>query len=347
VCQPKPCPAVGCERTFPTLLALRYHLSKYNNTIYSSSSSFVLVLRWCVQCALECSCLVLFVYNHLLLLLHVNDVAVSHLFLYVDFFFADSGDCTGVLPANGNEESVDENDQQHDDNDNAIPLAGVAPQRRRSSPRRNRTRINYSLDTDEEEGEEVDLDDDDEAVEEEEIEDENESDDDDAGGDDDDDEDSAFSESSQRPKKKSKRSTISTSSKKHQQKKTTASNKKCKKASPVAAAEEEEEPVEFACQYCNRKFQGKAGLRYHIDFFVCRPNDRPGGPVRKGKRKVVTTGTASTAADDDADAANTGSSRRHSKYKRIRGSLDDRTCGNCSRVFTSVLGLQYHIGECG
>jgi hypothetical protein len=262
---------------------------------------------------------------------------------FVEFFlfFADSGNCTGVLPdaTAGNETEPDDIDQpqDNDDNDNAISSLAAIPGRR-SSPRRNRVRINYSLDKDEEEDEErVEVDDDDNDENDDEAVEESES--GDAG--DDDDEDSTCSESSSRPKKRLERSTTTTNQKKQQHKKTvTASTNNTKKTTPAGAAAATE-PVDFECQYCNRKFQGKAGLRYHVDFFVCRPNQRPGGPVRKGKRKMVAATAKSTAAD-----ATTGGSSSHSKYKRIRGSLDDRTCDNCSRVFTSVLGLQYHIGEC-
>ncbi|GKZ01404.1 hypothetical protein MPSEU_001091200 [Mayamaea pseudoterrestris] len=56
---------------------------------------------------------------------------------------------------------------------------------------------------------------------------------------------------------------------------------------------------------------------------------RPGGPVRKGKRK------ASELASNDSSSK--------SDFKRIRGNLSSRTCPKCKRVFTSTLGCKYHV----
>jgi hypothetical protein len=69
---------------------------------------------------------------------------------------------------------------------------------------------------------------------------------------------------------------------------------------------------------------------YHVHNFVCRPDSRPGGPLPKGRR---------AKSEDD----NIGNVRK--KYNRFRGAEGDRTCPNCKRVFTSVLGLNYHKGE--
>jgi hypothetical protein len=83
-------------------------------------------------------------------------------------------------------------------------------------------------------------------------------------------------------------------------------------------------PNERQCPHCSQAFSTFPGLKYHVDKFVCRPELRPNGPVVKGRRRK-------------ADSAAGGST-----YKRIRGSLSDRTCPKCRRVFTSALGMQYH-----
>lgn len=79
----------------------------------------------------------------------------------------------------------------------------------------------------------------------------------------------------------------------------------------------------FICYHCRREFTTVPGLKYHVDNFVCRQDIRPGGPVKKGKRK------ASEASGNE--------------YKKIRGNIKERTCPDCGRVFTSTLGLNYHF----
>lgn len=80
------------------------------------------------------------------------------------------------------------------------------------------------------------------------------------------------------------------------------------------------------CPHCQKHFTVEYGLRYHVDNYVCRPDERPGGPKKKGRRK----------REDN---------NNNSKYKRLRGSLEDRTCPKCNRVFTSTIGLDYHLGK--
>jgi hypothetical protein len=95
--------------------------------------------------------------------------------------------------------------------------------------------------------------------------------------------------------------------------------------SRASLAERKNAPVlDLTCPHCQKDFTVKPGLDYHIENFVCRPTLRPGGPVLKGKRK-----TAGTKAQT---------------YKKIRGKLEKRTCPKCKRVFTSILGLNYHRG---
>lgn len=79
------------------------------------------------------------------------------------------------------------------------------------------------------------------------------------------------------------------------------------------------------CPHCHKEFTSAGGLNYHTKSFVCRPNLRPGGPVKKGRQKV------------------TGSRKKKSKYPLIRGPVQKRKCPKCERVFTSVGGLEYHL----
>lgn len=96
-------------------------------------------------------------------------------------------------------------------------------------------------------------------------------------------------------------------------------------SSEKAAAESDSlSPDARKCPHCGKKFSVFHGLKYHVDKFVCRPEARPGGPVQKGRRRTGIPGGGG-------------------KYKKIRGSLPDRTCQKCRRVFTSALGLQYHM----
>ena len=87
-----------------------------------------------------------------------------------------------------------------------------------------------------------------------------------------------------------------------------------------ASEEEPEQSEAFVCEHCHRTLKSPHALTYHIDNFVCRPDVRPGGKPQAGRRKGK------------------GNS------KKVRGSLEDRTCPDCGRVFTSAYGCQYHRG---
>jgi hypothetical protein len=88
--------------------------------------------------------------------------------------------------------------------------------------------------------------------------------------------------------------------------------------------------ADLTCAHCQKVFTVKPGLDYHVENFVCQPTLRPGGPVVKGKRKKsVPSG---------------GGGTKSPTYARIRGKLDARICPKCKRVFTSILGLSYHVG---
>ncbi|GKY93518.1 hypothetical protein MPSEU_000319200 [Mayamaea pseudoterrestris] len=88
-------------------------------------------------------------------------------------------------------------------------------------------------------------------------------------------------------------------------------------------------PDDLKCPHCSKSFKVATGYLYHVNNFVCRQELRPGGPVRKGKRK------ASELASNDSSSK--------SDYRRIRGNLSSRTCPKCKRVFTSTLGCKYHV----
>ena len=73
------------------------------------------------------------------------------------------------------------------------------------------------------------------------------------------------------------------------------------------------------CPHCEQTFGTIAGAKYHIDHLVCQPAER----LPRKKR-----------------------SKSETRKPKVRGTLSDRTCTNCQRVFTSVNGLAYHRGKC-
>jgi hypothetical protein len=146
------------------------------------------------------------------------------------------------------------------------------------------------------------------------------------------------------------------------------------------------QPKKFSCPHCDKSFQVEKGRDYHVDHYVCRSSERPGGPVVKGRRKVVVKlgsddipSSSSVVPDTkhtieendkgvlqpdeqanriDTDAATSlppielcnnnitnVSSSKKTIYKKIRGSLKDRTCPTCQAVFTSVNGREYHCSK--
>ena len=66
-------------------------------------------------------------------------------------------------------------------------------------------------------------------------------------------------------------------------------------------------------------------LSLYADHYVCRIDDCPDPTiVAKSKRKR-------------------GQGKAKKKQKRFRGDEKDRTCPDCKRVFTSALGMKYHV----
>jgi hypothetical protein len=83
-------------------------------------------------------------------------------------------------------------------------------------------------------------------------------------------------------------------------------------------------PIEFRCPSCQKDFSTLHGLEYHVNKQVCQRAMRDGAaPKAKFKRPA-----ASQASGKN--------------WKQFRGDEEDRTCSKCKRVFTSVLGKDYH-----
>lgn len=111
---------------------------------------------------------------------------------------------------------------------------------------------------------------------------------------------------------------------------------------------------ERTCLHCNKVFSTKDGMKYHVgtfqsskkssrllsarvsrstmlpflDHFVCRI-DECSDPV------LVEKATQKRGRGKSSD----------SNSKRFRGTLEERTCPNCGRVFTSAHGMQYHSSK--
>ncbi|VEU41273.1 unnamed protein product [Pseudo-nitzschia multistriata] len=82
----------------------------------------------------------------------------------------------------------------------------------------------------------------------------------------------------------------------------------------------------FDCPHCEKAFKNLNGLKYHIDKMVCRGED---GSRRKQPRRKSPRATATTK----------------SKSAKFRGTVEERTCPHCNRLFTSALGARYHIEQ--
>lgn len=78
---------------------------------------------------------------------------------------------------------------------------------------------------------------------------------------------------------------------------------------------------ERTCPHCSKVIVSKLGLKYHLDKFVCRRDLVPAKAGTTPRKRGKSTGGKS----------------------RERGLEHDRTCPNCNRVFTSVLGCNYHM----
>lgn len=84
------------------------------------------------------------------------------------------------------------------------------------------------------------------------------------------------------------------------------------------------------CVHCGKVIVTVQGLKYHVDNFVCRKESMPEklkrSPAPSKKRKKSIVGRPKVK-----------------ESQRFRGSMEDRTCPKCKKVFTSVLGKNYHV----
>ncbi|KAG7349559.1 CpXC protein [Nitzschia inconspicua] len=87
---------------------------------------------------------------------------------------------------------------------------------------------------------------------------------------------------------------------------------------------------EHTCNYCGKSFISPGGLEYHINRFVCRLEECKDPNIINQHNKKRKRGKGI---------------KGKTKYKKFRGSKENRTCGECGRVFTSTLGLRYHASK--
>lgn len=106
--------------------------------------------------------------------------------------------------------------------------------------------------------------------------------------------------------------------------------------SPSCTASESDKPdhsanfkESLACPDCGKVFRVVNGLQYHVKNKVCHN--------KKTRRRKHTTEEGSDGGDEIVVPPK--------KQKRNRGTEDERTCPHCKRVFTSILGKDYHVGE--
>lgn len=89
------------------------------------------------------------------------------------------------------------------------------------------------------------------------------------------------------------------------------------------------------CPHCHKEFSSAEGLNYHLARWVCRKADCPDPAiVEQGNRKRGRGKAYSTSG---------GSAKK--KWEKFRGPEEERICPRCKRVFTSILGLQYHLSK--
>jgi hypothetical protein len=80
-----------------------------------------------------------------------------------------------------------------------------------------------------------------------------------------------------------------------------------------------------ACPHCKKNFSTPSRLRYHLEKLVCRKAEK--------------------SASVELEAVPVKKRGKGRPKQAFRGNQDDRTCPRCKRVFTSVLGCQYHCGK--
>lgn len=100
---------------------------------------------------------------------------------------------------------------------------------------------------------------------------------------------------------------------------------------------------DYKCPHCSKGIGSQFGLKYHIDNFVCRKDQAHPSEERISK---IDEDRKSKSGKGPNRKSGEGRKRKAAKprpKKRVRGKDEDRTCSNCHRVFTSILGCNYHV----
>ena len=92
----------------------------------------------------------------------------------------------------------------------------------------------------------------------------------------------------------------------------------------------EEKKQTFNCLHCEKPFTTPNGLQYHIDNYVCRNEDGTPKPYERKKGRGKARARSSTQKKDGS---------------KFRGTKEERTCPHCNRMFTSISGMEYHVGK--
>jgi hypothetical protein len=92
---------------------------------------------------------------------------------------------------------------------------------------------------------------------------------------------------------------------------------------------------DIVCPHCKKEFSSLAGLNYHLARWVCRKEECPDAAIVEQSNRKRGRGKAHSTDGD----------RDKKKSKKFRGPVDERTCLQCNRVFTSVFGLEYHVSK--
>ncbi|KAL3912184.1 MAG: hypothetical protein SGILL_006984 [Bacillariaceae sp.] len=95
-----------------------------------------------------------------------------------------------------------------------------------------------------------------------------------------------------------------------------------------------------SCDHCGKEFTTVGGLKYHVDKRVCRIKTESNAPAArdaKAKPKKRKRAKSETPAENEEPGA------KKTKWKRFRGPEEKRKCERCGRIFTSSLGLKYHL----
>jgi hypothetical protein len=122
---------------------------------------------------------------------------------------------------------------------------------------------------------------------------------------------------------------------------------------------------ENVCPYCNKRFKGVMGLQYHVNKFVCRPEQRAVSPSRPRSTRVASVKQEASSDSDDGneeksshsaddiecddgavsedEKSDSDDTERTPKRKRGRPRSNAPVCPHCSKRFKVLMGLQYHL----